>query len=282
MNLAIATADLDWVRNDSKDPLLIAALAARSIAARRIPWDADIDWSGFDAIVISTTWDYHNRIDEFLAWIDRVSTSTRIWNSARIIRWNANKRYLIEMSDAGLPVIPTVATRSAESVMDAADIWGVDELVIKPIVSASARGTAKFHKDDIVGISDHLASFLEDMIVQPFQSAVETGGETSLVYFDGVYSHAVRKSPAAGDFRTQTHLGGTLDLVDATSSRRSVADAVLGFVREVPVYARIDLIEGPTGPLLLELELIEPALFLSMCDGAAERFAAALAARLPG
>jgi glutathione synthase/RimK-type ligase-like ATP-grasp enzyme len=282
MTLAIATADLDWVRNDSKDPLLIAALAARSVAASRIPWDADVDWSEFDGVVVSTTWDYHNRIDEFLGWIDVVSAATRIWNPAAIIRWNANKRYLIEMSDAGLPVIPTVATRSAGSVMDVADIWGADQLVIKPIVSASARGTARFHSDDIVGISDHLASFPEDMIVQPFQPAVETGGESSLVYFDGVYSHAVKKSPAAGDFRTQTHLGGTLDLVDATSSQRTVADAVLGFVPEVPVYARIDLIEGLTGPLLIELELIEPALFLSMSDGAAERFAGALSARMNG
>ncbi len=280
MTIAIVTTDLDWVRADTKDPLLMAALRTHSLETDRVPWDATVDWSSYDALVVSTTWDYHNRIAEFLAWVDRVSEATTMWNAPEIIRWNANKNYLIQMSEAGLPVIPTIATRSAGTVLEAAVTWGADRVVIKPIVSASARGTARFLGDDIVGIADHLMSLPEMMIAQPFQPAVETDGETSLVYFNGQYSHAVRKIPADGDFRTQTHLGGTLVATEATSIQQDVAEASLTFLADTPLYARVDLIEGMTGPLLIELELIEPALFLSLCAGAAERFAAAIASRM--
>ncbi len=280
MTIAIATADLDWVREDPKDQLLNEALDDLSITSSRVPWDAEVDWSSFDAVVVSTTWDYHERIAEFLTWTDSVSATTTMWNPPELIRWNANKAYLIEMSEAGVPVIPTVVTPTAGSVIDAVDIWGVDQVVIKPVVSASARGTAMFRGDDIVGISDHLASFADAMIAQPYQRAVETAGETSLVYFNGEYSHAVRKIPAAGDFRTQTHLGGTLLPVEPAPAEQAVAELVLGTIKERPLYARIDLVEGVDGPLLIELELIEPALYLSLCDGAAKRFASAIAARL--
>ncbi|GBE25904.1 cycloserine biosynthesis protein DcsG [bacterium BMS3Bbin02] len=280
MTIAIATADLDWVREDPKDQLLKEALDARSLRSSRVPWDADIDWSSFDAVVVSTTWDYHERIAEFLVWIDRVAATTTMWNPPELIRWNADKAYLIEMSEAGVPVIPTVATPTVGSVIDAVDIWGVDQVVIKPVVSASARGTAMFQGDDIVGISDHMASFPDAMIAQPYQPAVETTGEASLVYFNGQYSHAVRKVPTAGDFRTQTHLGGTLSPVEPAPTERAVAELVLGSIAERPLYARIDLVEGVDGPLLIELELIEPALYLPLCSGAPARFAAAIAARL--
>lgn len=281
MTIAIVTSDVDWVRADKEDMLLIAALGDIDVASVRIAWDTRVDWSSFTAVVISTTWDYHHRASEFLQWIDLASQATTMWNPPEMIRWNANKRYLIQMSEAGLAVIPTAAAGTVIGVGEAADVWGADDVVIKPVVSASARGTAKFRATDVVGVGDHLAALSEPMIVQPFQPSVETDGETSLVYFDGVYSHAVRKNPKPGDFRTQTHLGGTLAPTQPRSAQLTAAEEAIAFIDQLPLYVRVDLIEGDEGPLLIELELIEPSLFLTVCEGSAERFAAAIATRLP-
>jgi glutathione synthase/RimK-type ligase-like ATP-grasp enzyme len=263
-----------------ENPLLVDALAARGIAATVEPWGSDASTNA-RLVVVRTTWDYTSHLDSFLAWLDAAGAATGVVNPPSMIRWNSHKSYLLDLAYAAVPVLPTaLVARGSSGAEVAAALEEYDgEVVIKPAVSVGAIGTI------LVGASDprasaHLGDLVAggDALVQPFEPSISSG-EVSLIYFGGEYSHAVRKTPAAGDFRVQVFHGGVNTAHLASDEELAVGAIALTAVDGDPTYARVDLVATERGPVLMELELIEPQLFLEV-DGAADRFAAELGARL--
>jgi glutathione synthase/RimK-type ligase-like ATP-grasp enzyme len=282
LDVALATM-ADAGHADAESALLVGALAERGVRAALVAWDEARDWSGVPLVVSRSPWDYTGRHEEFLAWARAVAELTRLVNPAELLAWNSHKGYLAELADAGVPVVPTTLLRSGSTEAEQAAALGAHgpELVIKPAVSAGARGTLRV---DAAGAEarEHLAALLGhgDALIQPYLPQVQDG-EVSLVLFGGALSHAVRKLPAVGDFRVQEMHGGRLAAHEATDAERAVADAVLRAVPWPVAYARIDLVTAEGGPLLMEAELIEPELFLGRDPEAAGRFADVLVALLP-
>lgn len=258
------------------DELLREALRRRGCEAGLVVWDEDgSDWGASDLCLVRSTWDYHDKHEEFLAWTRRVEATTALRNPAKLIAWNSDKRYLRELGAAGVPTVPTLWVERDAGV-DLADELiqcGWDEAVIKPVVNLGAKNLHRVRSDEA---QQALATVLtrQEAMIQPFLSSLETEGELSLVYIEGQFSHAVRKRPAAGDFRVQSIWGGTVAAAETNPSQVEVAERALAQLDEPPLYARADLVTGLDGePALIELELIEPNLYLSTHPGAAERLA---------
>ena len=270
---------------DPESDLVVAALARRGLAATIHPWDQPLDWTSFALVVCRTPWDYFHRLDEFLAWARGVVAGTTLVNPLQTIAWNAHKSYLLDLERAGVPIVPTVLVgRDAEAGERARALSRFDHAVVKPAVAGGALGALRVDATvDAATAESHLRGLLtdRDALVQPFVDAVQTRGETSLIFFDGALSHCVRKVPAAGDFRVHELHGGRVLAHDPTDAELEVARGALGVAPTATVYARIDLVPGPGGPAVMEAELIEPELFLPRSPGAADRFAAALAGCLP-
>ncbi|TPG18454.1 hypothetical protein EAH86_08315 [Pedococcus bigeumensis] len=251
--------------------------------AEVVVWHDEVDWASFDLVVIRSTWDYFDRLEEFLDWADRVDSASRIINSPKVIRWNSHKGYLAQLGEAGIPVLPSLAlakgaARPVERML--ATGWG--EVVIKPAVDGGARGALKGPAIS-PETADHLSRLVEagDTIVQAYAPSVELG-ETSLFFFGGTFSHAVRKVPKPGDYRVQAMHGGSEEDHEPTSEELEVATMAMAMAPDELVYARVDLLDVTGQPTLMELELIEPDLFLRTAPGSVERFAVAVAAQLQG
>ena len=269
---------------DIESGRLVAALSRRGVHAEILPWDAPVAWARSPLVVVRSPWDYTERHREFMEWVAATAAATRLVNDASLIAWNAHKGYLVELARAGVPVVPTslLERGCAAAARRAALAAHGEQVVIKPAISAGARGTILARAASAQAAA-HLAALTRagDALVQPYLPAV-VDGEMSLMCFGGVLSHAVRKLPARGDFRVQEEHGGSVVAHEATAAERAVAAAVLEAVPGTAHYARIDLVRGAEGPLLMEAELIEPELFLGADPAAPERFADVLLAQLYG
>jgi len=302
LRIALVTAR-EALALDEDMPPLRAALARAGAASDSPCWDdPHVDWSGYDAALLRSTWDYVDRIDEFLAWNERCAAQTRLLNPPDVVRWNTDKHYLGELARAGVPVVPT---RFVEPGMDAARELDAflsaapggqggatespcDEFVVKPAIGAGSRDAARYARTEAALALEHLRRLLaarRSVMLQPYLRRVDAQGETAVLYFGGEFSHAIRKGPllrrgaglvqglfAREDIRPR----------DADAAERSVAAAAcaaIPFAR--PTYARIDLVRDAGDlPVVLELELTEPSLFLHHAPGAADRLARLLVARL--
>jgi glutathione synthase/RimK-type ligase-like ATP-grasp enzyme len=262
--------------DDPDEPALLSALARVGVTAEGHPWDADVDWSSYDLVVVRSTWDYVSRLGDFLAWADTVP---RLANRASVLRWNTDKRYLARLAAAGVPVVPTTYIDAVEGFAPPPGAY-----VVKPTVSAAAMDTSRYAPGDEAAARAHVERLLADgreVMVQPYLASVETERETSLLYLGGEYSHGAHKGRVLTGVGALSPNDRDLGPRDPSPAQRAVAEQVLAEVREPLLYARVDLLAGEDGPLLLELELTEPFLFLDFADGAADRFAAAIA-RWPG
>ena len=275
--------------NDADLPLIIRALGDRGRVCEVVDWDdASVDWSCFDSVIVRSPWDYHRRYDEFLSWVDRVSSATVLHNSADIIRWNTDKSYLAELESAGVPIIPTTFVAGAEDLVLANEIIKGD-VVVKPTVSAGSNHTER-HVNVPGTAAAHVTSLVDAgrvAMVQPYQRFIDENGETGLLYFNGEYSHAFRKGAilATGE-NVKNGLYAIEDIGprEASDQERELGDLVMSIVigrfGGAPLYARVDMVRGSIGaPVLMELELAEPSLYLGMSKGADVRFAAAVLAR---
>lgn len=283
--IAIATAR-GVAEIDVDQPLLAAALDAAGLRHTTAAWDdPGVDWSGFELVVIRSTWDYMHRVEEYLDWVDRVAAVTTLMNPAEVVRWNLDKRYLGELADAGFAVTPTTflgpGDEPAPFEVPAAG------LVVKPVVSAGSNDTARHHDADAAGAhARQLLAAGRPVMVQPYQHRIDEHGETGLVFVDGAYSHAFRKGPILT--RERTVVAGLfaeedIGARDARPDELALAETVMRYVTDrfgPQLYGRVDLVPGDDGPLVLELELVEPSLFLTQDSRAAGRVAAALASRL--
>ncbi len=271
---------------DADDQLLVAALARRGLTSTVVAWtDPDVDWHRFDATVIRSTWDYTVRREEFLAWAVSVP---RLHNPLAVLRGNSDKRYLAELAEAGVPIVPTEFFEPGQRPR----LPSGTEFVVKPSVGAGSIGAGRFAADAHGPAAEHAAllhNFGLTVMVQPYLAGVDAAGETALIFLDGEYSHAIRKSAllAPGSSHPpdaeELFLTETITARQPSAAERALAERVHAeLARACPdrlLYARIDLLPSPDGPRLLEAELIEPSLFLGHADGAADRLAAAIAAR---
>ena len=275
------------------DRLLASALAARGVRAVAVPWsDADTDWRAFDAIVVRSCWDYFLRADEFFAWLTALeSIGAPVHNPVATLRWNADKRYLRDLEQQGVPVVPTRWVEPGETVSLLAlrRRTGWSELVVKPAISGSAHDTWRSSPGGEGADDARLAAMSAArgvVLVQPLVDVIPDEGEWSIVFIDGAYSHAVLKRPRAGDFRVQEEHGGTVECIRPPEQVIAQARAALAAAQQPEgargemLYARVDgcVVDGEL--LLMELELIEPVLFLGTSPDAAERMADVLTARL--
>jgi glutathione synthase/RimK-type ligase-like ATP-grasp enzyme len=270
------------------DHLLVGALAQLGIASVPAVWsDPTIDWTSFDAVVIRTPWDYFERVAEFRAWLDaRIAERAPLCNAPEILSWNFDKRYLQDLARAGVPVVPTIAVAKNEraDIAALARARGWDEIVVKPTIAGGAYRTHRFRIEAIDAYAADIAATLADrgVLVQPFLPEIQTGGELSLLFFDGFFSHAVCKRPAAGDYRVQFQFGGSDETVLVSDELITQARVCIARAPALPTYARVDGVVKDGKFLLMELEIFEPLMFLSRHPEAPGRFARAIARRLLG
>ena len=296
MSIGIATcAELPDLDEDERR--LLDALTALGAEAVPAVWDDPlIDWSSFDAVILRATWDYSRRIEEFIAWTRRVASVSILLNAADVVEWNTNKRYLTDLAAAGVPIVPTVFVEVPQVSSDAI-AWeppaGFAEFVVKPVVSAGSRDTMRYSPVTSGDAPDlHVRRLLaagEAVMIQPYLEAVDTIGETALVFIGGEFSHAVCKGQMLRLDTEGEKVAGLYVVEEITPRSPSLAErAVAGAaLAAIPgglgrvLYARVDLIPDASGaPVVLELELTEPSLFFQHDDTAAPRLAAALLARL--
>jgi glutathione synthase/RimK-type ligase-like ATP-grasp enzyme len=261
------------------DRLLQRTLESRDVGAVPAIWDDDsIEWSGFDAVVIRSCWDYHLRTEAFSAWIGRLEAAgVRLWNPPGVLRWNLRKTYLAELESAGTPIVPTRFVLNGETPLeDVLDDAGWDEVVVKPVVSASAYGTWRTSRRTLrADLAVHEPP-PGGVMVQPFLPEIQTAGEWSVIFLDGSFSHAVLKRPRAGDFRVQPDHGG-VGLPGPPPARvLEQAEAVLRTAGRPTIYARVDGCVVDDTFRLMELELLEPVLYLATDPAAPGRLADAV------
>ncbi|MES2001015.1 MAG: hypothetical protein V4444_01710 [Pseudomonadota bacterium] len=255
-----------------------AALQRGGIIVEARPWSDPGDLTNFDLVLPLVAWGYHFDPKRWLDLLDRLESLGAVTvNPVPLLRWNSDKAYLEELGAKGIATVPTalVGQLDMRSMAEARDRFGGD-LVIKPPISASAYGTHR------IGPADPLPAEVigRTMMVQPFLRSVMDEGEYSLMLFDGELSHSIIKRPTAGDYRTQPHLGGTEIACPVPDGALEVARAALGAAPVAAAYARVDLIRLDDGALgVIELELIEPSLWLQHAPDQGASFAAAIAAR---
>jgi O-ureido-D-serine cyclo-ligase len=293
----------DALALDEDMPPLVAALVRGGAQVSTPCWDdATVDWSSFDLALLRSTWNYVERIDEFRAWTRRCSQQTRLCNPPEVVDWNTDKHYLVHLHRAGVPVVPSRFVEPGEDaraalqhfLTGAADSLSAgravpfDQFVIKPSIGAGSRDTARYRCSDADRALEHLSRLVvverRSALLQPYLASVDALGETALIYFGGDASHAIRKGPL---LRLDSVLVAGLFAPEEITARepgvdeRSLAAAAYAAIPfDAPLYARIDMIRDDRGaPVILELELTEPSVFLAHAPGSADRLARLLLAR---
>jgi glutathione synthase/RimK-type ligase-like ATP-grasp enzyme len=280
MDIALVTcADLPQLARD--DQLLQLALQQRNHQVDAVIWDdSNIDWQQYDTVVVRSCWDYHHRIDAFLAWVNRLEQlSVVVWNPPALLRWNHEKRYLLELAAQGTPCVPTIYLAAGSHIplttLLQQQNWA--DAVIKPAIAATAFHTWRTTIAQASADQPRFARLLAEraMLIQPLMPQI-TAGEWSFMFFAGTFSHAVLKRPAVGDFRSQDDFGGTAEYCEPPVGAVEQAAQLLGRLTTPWLYARVDGLIVETTFTLMELELIEPFLFLGLAPHAVAMFAEAI------
>jgi glutathione synthase/RimK-type ligase-like ATP-grasp enzyme len=265
--------------------LMLPHLARAGVETEIVDWrSSGCDFRKFDLIVLRSCWDYHLGVAEFIGWLQRVAQTAQVLNPIDMVLWNHNKFYLREVEALGIEIVPTIFVNHAKELgaEQATTIRTWQNMVVKPAISASAHNTrlmdgATWSADDEV-----VRIMKGPFLVQPFIPEIQDQGEISFVYIDGRFSHAALKLPAAGDFRVQQEHGGSAELFHPSPALLDQANQIAATVPQVrdSLYCRIDAVARDSKLVLMELELIEPELFLGLAEGAAERFADAIIRRI--
>jgi hypothetical protein len=264
---------------DLDTPIVADAVVMGGARVEVADWrDPSVDWSNAAVTMLRSPWDYVYHLDEFLEWAERVSAVSELWNPFELVRWNTHKSYLLELHARGAPIVPTVVlvAGSAASLDAICDAQGWNAVVVKPAIASGGDGARRGEVGDLT-LQAHLDALLAagEVLVQPYVPAVERDGEISVVLFDGRFSHALRKRPAAGDYRVQERHGGTTELVDPNPGLIVLPTPTL--------YARIDLVSLEDRWHVIEAEVTEPSLWLDLAPAAAtRRLADCLLARVAG
>jgi hypothetical protein len=296
--IVLITAIAALHRDDDMQPLLDACARIGLQADVRAWDDTTVSWGRYDLALLRSPWDYTDRLPEFLAWCERIAVRTRLLNPLDVVRWNTDKHYLAELDTTGISVVPTRFVEPDEeplptlrSFLD--EFPQAMEFVVKPAVGAGSRDAQRYAATQEFAAANHIGRLLDagrSVMLQPYLTSVDALGETALIYFDGEYSHAIRKGPLL-----RPHEGPTDQLFapeaitarEPSADERAIGEAVIRAIRSrfgdaAPLpYARVDLIRDADGrPQLLELEITEPSLFFATAPGSAERLAECLRKRL--
>jgi glutathione synthase/RimK-type ligase-like ATP-grasp enzyme len=263
---------------DPDDRKVLYPLTRRGIDTDIVVWDDKaVDWDKYQLVVLRSVWDYVRKRDEFVEWAQRVS---RLANPADVVRWNTDKRYLLELAKKQLPVVPTTWLEPGDGIV----LPSSGEFVVKPSVGAGSLDTGRYRADDEEQVlaarkqANRLLGQRRRVMVQPYLSEVDTRGENALLYFGGKFSHAVTKGAMLDGPATQIeglYKPERITPYEATAAEKELAERVLAAVPGGPerlLYARVDVIPTKAGPVVLELELTEPSLFFGHSEGAPERF----------
>jgi glutathione synthase/RimK-type ligase-like ATP-grasp enzyme len=300
--IALVSAAAALPLDEDLPPLADAVRRAGAQVATPCWDDPAVDWGGFDLAVLRSTWDYVERIDEFLGWARRCAALTRLCNPPDVVAWNTDKHYLAHLHRAGVPVVPSRFVEPGDdpaatlrhfldggaAALSAGAAQPFDEFVVKPSIGAGSRDTARYRRADAATALQHLARLVVkercSTLLQPYLARVDETGETALIYFDGQPSHAIRKGPL---LRLDAGLVAGLFAPEDISAREpgedeqalaAAAHAAIPFT--APLYVRIDMIRDAAGaPVVLELEMTEPSLFFPHAPGSADRLARLLVAR---
>lgn len=248
-----------------------------------VPWRRpDVCWDSYGVVYVAATWDYPDDPVEFMRVLERIASSSAVLvNDIELVRWNLVKTYLRDLQSRGTAIVPSLWYEqfNKNDLCDYFDQLGCEKIIVKPVISANAANTFVMKRSPGSETIDTLRSVFADRayMVQPFIENIRIEGEFSLFYLDGDLSHAVCKTPKPGDFRVQEEHGGSIVAVEPDQRLRSASRSVMRQLEIEPAYARVDFVRGPDGSfLLMELELIEPSMYLCMEEGAAQRFADAL------
>ena len=284
MNLAFATCDQQPLIAPDDAPLA-EALESRGVSVTPLPWTAIDPYAVLDAppSLLRSTWDYHRVPTLFQAWLQSLADSGRaVWNDAAIARGNIDKIYLRHFEAGGIAIPPTrwLDRIDNETIEHALAAEGWDRAVFKPRIAATAYGTFLVSRGAELSATDLAPARSTGALLQEFVSAIEERGEISLVYIDGTFSHAVAKHAKPGDFRVQQDFGGSVEPLIPSAGLLAFADRVMAQVDGITLYARVDVVETDRGPLLMELELIEPELYFLHVPDAAATLANAIVNRL--
>jgi glutathione synthase/RimK-type ligase-like ATP-grasp enzyme len=267
------------------DRRLLDALTARGVDAEAVVWSRnDVEWDTYDAAILRSTWDYIDHLDEFLDVTAEIAASRcTLLNPVDAVHWNADKHYLDDLDRIGVPIVPVVRGTAAEAsrLLTAVDEAGWHELVVKPAIGVGGSGVVRTTAPRLAdALGEHGPG--TEVMVQPFAEAIVDEGELSFAFVGGALSHVLRKRPAAGDFRAHGIYGGSVDHTDPDPAD---VDEVAAMAARVPfdlLYARFDVVRFAGRLAVLELELIEPMLYLDLAPGSADRLADATIARLAG
>lgn len=259
---------MDSLGNDAQSPVTFEAVS----------WDDDTaDWSAFDGAIIGTTWDYWDRVEDFLQTLERIESASRLFNPSALVRWNIHKGYLRDLETRGARLIPTLWLDKADetSARAAFETLGSDDLVFKRQIGAGADGQHRLKAGEEIPAMPH------PMMVQPFLSAIQDEGEYSFIFVDGALSHTLVKRAKAGDYRIQSTYGGVEETITPSDADHAAAQAIIDTLDAPPLYGRVDMVRGEDGGLLLmEMELIEPFLYPLQGPELGARLRAALVRRL--
>jgi O-ureido-D-serine cyclo-ligase len=301
MKAQIALVTAAAARDQDEDLAPLAdALRSRNIQVHIVDWDdASTDWSAFDLALLRSTWDYTMRFPEFRAWVRRAGERTLLLNPLPVIAWNTDKHYLAELAAAGVPVVPSTFVEPGEDAAKALEQFlrahTAAEFVVKPAIGAGSRDAQRYARAQVADARAHAQRLLDmqrSVLLQPYLDRVDEHGETALVFFAGVFSHAIRKGPLLRPGEGPTRALFALEHISPrtpTAEEMRVAERTLQAIPfEKPLlYARVDLLHADQGgntdaePRVLELELTEPSLFFAHAPGSAERFVEAILQRLP-
>jgi glutathione synthase/RimK-type ligase-like ATP-grasp enzyme len=267
-------------------PLLLEAVRAAGIVVDEVCWDDEsIDWSTYDQVVIRSTWDYHRRYDDFMQWVRAVSSVSTMNNSLDVISWNTDKHYLAEVAAMGLPVVPTVFIEPGQEdwLEHVRELLTLGDVVVKPAISAGSNDTERHSNIDVA--QKHITELLSaqrSVMLQPYMADVDVYSETGLVFIDGKFSHAFAKGALLAQ---EKNMSGGLYAEEEIGVRQPTAEQLLIGERAVKwltsrfgklLYARVDLLPTARGPVIIEIELTEPSLYLLLRPDAATELGNAL------
>ena len=267
----------------SYDALVADCLQARGVKVDNVSWRSrTVKWDDFEMVIIRSPWDYQQAADEFMKVLEAIDASTAVlWNPIDVVRWNVRKTYLQELHDRGITIVPTqfVLSPTELQIRGMFEVFESDQIVIKPAVGANADDTYWLRPESSPSEIQQIELLYSGRLalLQPFIPSVIEYGETSLVFFDGEYSHSVLKTPRAGDFRVQEEHGSRIQPIEPDPDLIEFSRRALAPIPQRILYGRVDLVELPNGqPAVMELELIEPSLYLSSDADSAARFADAI------
>lgn len=270
MDNKVALLSMDSLENfHTYDKLLIEPMKSLGWIAEEISWRNDtVNWADFDAVIVRSTWDYQNDPEKFIEVLENINNVSHLENDLDLMKWNMNKNYLFHLKLKGITIVETIWEKSFNSVLARGyfDQLNADEIIIKPNISANADNTFRLTKEKLTENLSQLEKVFaaREFMVQPFLKSIIEEGEYSLFFFDGKFSHSVLKKPKESDFRVQEEHGGNIQLKEVPAEMISIAENIINKLSTIPLYGRVDLVRTSKNEFaLMELELIEPSLYLN-------------------